>query len=71
MGDSIDLPDHEQKRKETLDRLYELREELETVAASDAGYAKYAQNGLETLHEAGYDVNLLNRGEGADERDAR
>lgn len=53
----IDLPDHEQRRKETLDRLYELREELRIAANSDTDYAEYAQNGLETLKEEGYDVD--------------
>jgi len=48
----------EEKQKENLDKLYELREELELVAASDAEYAKYAVNFLESLDEAGYDVNI-------------
>jgi hypothetical protein len=65
MSDGIDLPDYEQKRKETLDRLYALREDLITAAISDTDYAKYAQNGLESLDEAGYDVTLPHRG-GAD-----
>jgi hypothetical protein len=53
----IDLPDHERKRKETLDRLYELRDDLKTIANSDADYAEYAHNGLETLKKEGYDVD--------------
>lgn len=53
---ALDIPDHEKRREENLDRLYELREELQIIAESDAEYAKYAQNGLETLREAGYDV---------------
>lgn len=52
----IDIPEHEQKRQESLERLYDLRDELETVANSDTKYAQYAQNGLERLQEAGYDV---------------
>jgi hypothetical protein len=43
-------------RKERLRPLYEVREELKLVANSDAEYAKYAQNFLESLREAGYDV---------------
>lgn len=41
---------------EILDRLYELSEEFETIAASDADYATYAEEGLRKLREAGYDV---------------
>lgn len=41
---------------ERLERLYELREELKTIANSDVEYAEYASNGLERLQEAGYDV---------------
>lgn len=39
-----------------LETLYELREELRLVADSDCAYAEYAQNGLDALQEAGYDV---------------
>jgi len=53
MSSDIDAPDHEQRRQENLDRLYDLREELETVADSDADYAAYAESFLETLREAG------------------
>lgn len=52
----LDIPDHEQKREENLERLYELREELQTVADADIEYAKYAENALETLRAEGYDV---------------
>jgi hypothetical protein len=43
-------------QKERLRPLYEISEELQLVANSDADYAKYAQNFLESLREAGYDV---------------
>jgi hypothetical protein len=56
-GGGIDLPDHEQKRKETLDRLYEMREDLKTAADSNTEYAQYARNGLQTLQGEGYDVD--------------
>jgi hypothetical protein len=56
MSSDIDAPDHVQRRKENLDRLYDLREELETVANSDADYAAYAESFLETLRAEGYDV---------------
>jgi len=39
-----------------LDELYELREELQTIAGTDARYAEYAENALASLREAGYDV---------------
>lgn len=54
-----DIP-HErldEKREQRLDKLYGLKEDLEIIAASDARYAKYARNALETLHEEGYDVS--------------
>lgn len=51
-----DIPEYEQKRKENLDRIYDLREELQIVADADIEYAKYAQNALDTLREEGYDV---------------
>ena len=44
------------RQQEKLDRLYECRDELKTIAESDARYAKYAQNFLDSLREAGYDV---------------
>lgn len=44
------------KREQTLEQLYEVREELALIAASDGPYAKYAENWLESLREAGYDV---------------
>ena len=53
MSTEIELPDHEQRRQENLERLYDLREELQTVADSDADYAEYAENFLESLREAG------------------
>jgi len=46
----------DEKRAEKLDELYDLREELEQIADSDARYSEYAQNFLESLREAGYDV---------------
>lgn len=52
----LDIPDHEQKRQENLDRLYALREEWRTIADSDGPYAKYAENALRRLREEGYDV---------------
>jgi len=56
MSSTLDIPDHEEKRHENLDRLYELREELQTIADSDAEYAEYAENFLNSLRGAGYDV---------------
>ncbi len=53
---TLDVPDHERKREENLDRLYELREEMQIIAESDGPYAKYAENGLKRLREEGYDV---------------
>jgi len=47
-----DTPDDQNR----LDELYELRDELQTIAGSDAKYATYAENALDTLREAGYDV---------------
>lgn len=44
------------QRKDRLDKLYELREELQIVADADVEYSKYAKEGLRTLREAGYDV---------------
>jgi len=48
--------DIEAKAEENLDRLYELRDELKLIADSDCRYATYAENFLESLEEAGYDV---------------
>ncbi|WP_154550857.1 hypothetical protein [Halorhabdus sp. CBA1104] len=48
-----DIPDAEEA---ALEELYDLREELKLVAEADVAYAKYAENGLERLREAGYDV---------------
>lgn len=42
--------------KDRLDELYELRDELKLIAESDARYAKYAKNALNTLQKKGYDV---------------
>lgn len=42
--------------EERLDELAELVDDLKLIADSDARYAKYAENGLEKLREAGYDV---------------
>jgi len=53
---ALETADHEQKRQENLERLYDLHEELQTIANSDAQYSEYAQNALETLQEEGYDV---------------
>ena len=44
------------KREDALEQLYEIRDDLKTVANSDAEYATYAQNALDELEEAGYDV---------------
>jgi hypothetical protein len=50
-------PSERNKRKrKRLDTLYELREELRIVADSDCSYAKYGQNGLEVLRDAGYSL---------------
>jgi hypothetical protein len=56
MSAQTDSPLPTTKREDRLDELYELREELQLVAQSDARYAKWAQNGLDQLREAGYDV---------------
>ena len=48
--------DPEDRQEENLDKLYELREQFEIIADSDAEYATYAQNALDRLEEAGYDV---------------
>ncbi|MEA5387154.1 hypothetical protein VB779_08835 [Haloarculaceae archaeon H-GB11] len=46
----------EKRREDRLDDLYEVVDELKLIAESDAGYAEYAENFLESLQEAGYDV---------------
>jgi hypothetical protein len=48
--------DINKRKRERLDTLYELREELRIVADSEGPYAKYGQNGLEALRDAGYDL---------------
>lgn len=48
--------DPDAKADDRLDALYEVHEELQLIADSDARYASYAQNALESLREAGYDV---------------
>jgi len=53
---SMDIPDFEQRRKDNLDRLYELHEELQTIAEADLEYARYARNALDRLEAEGYDV---------------
>lgn len=53
---AVETPDPEKKRDEKLEKLYERREDLQLIAESDCLYAKYAQNFLESLREAGYDV---------------
>lgn len=53
---SIDIPDYEQQRADNLDQLYELRDELQTIAEADIEYARYAQNALDRLEAEGYDV---------------
>jgi len=45
-----------ERQEEKLDQLYERREELQTIAESDCRYAAYAQNFLDSLREAGYDL---------------
>ncbi|GGK74251.1 hypothetical protein [Haloarcula sebkhae] len=49
-----DLPD--QPDDDRLESLYSVREELQTIADSDVPYAEYAENWLDSLREAGYDV---------------
>lgn len=44
------------RTKERLQPLYEVHEELQLIAESDVPYARDAQNFLESLREAGYDV---------------
>jgi len=48
-----ELPD---KDDDYLETLYDLREELKIIANSEAEWAKYAEEGLSKLREAGYDV---------------
>jgi hypothetical protein len=48
--------DPNKRERERLDTLYELREELRIVADSDCDYAKYGENGLEALRDAGYSL---------------
>jgi len=52
------MTDYEDRRAENLDKLADLRDELELIAASDARYSEYAQNFLKSLQKAGYDVDL-------------
>ncbi|MCJ0619504.1 hypothetical protein JZX76_08275 [Haloarcula hispanica] len=47
----IDDPDDDR-----LETLYNVHEELQTIAESDVPYAEYAENWLASLREAGYDV---------------
>lgn len=42
--------------EEALEALYEIEEELKMVAEADIPYSEHAQNGLDALEEAGYDV---------------
>jgi hypothetical protein len=42
--------------EDRLDQLYELEDELKQIADSDTRYSTYAENALESLREAGYDV---------------
>ena len=44
------------EREERLDRLYGLREQLQTIADDGGPYSKYAEEALRTLREEGYDV---------------
>jgi len=48
----------EEKRREKLSGLMDVKDELELIAASDVAYAKDARNWLEALDEAGFDVPL-------------
>lgn len=41
---------------EVLETLYDVHEDLQTIANSDAEWSKYAKEGLDLLREAGYDV---------------
>ena len=56
MSKSASPPENDEPSDDRLDKLYEVHEELQLIADSDARYAKYAKNGLESLREAGYDV---------------
>lgn len=56
MSTDIDIAEYEEKRQENLETLHELREELQTIAESDADWAEYAENALSTLRQEGYDV---------------
>lgn len=49
-------PTSEIPEEDRLDELYELRAELQRIADSDARYSTYAENALDSLREAGYDV---------------
>lgn len=53
MSATAKFDSHDEDR---LEKLYELRDELQTIADSDAEWARYAQEGLDQLREAGYDV---------------
>jgi len=48
---TTDVPEEDR-----LDELYDLEEELKLIAGSDAQYATYAENAIDRLQEAGYDV---------------
>jgi len=46
----------EEEQEDALETLYNVHEDLQVIADSDAEWAKYAEKGLEKLREAGYDV---------------
>lgn len=53
---STAMPTVEERTEARLDQLYEMRDDLETIANSDAEYADYARAALQRLRQAGYDV---------------
>ena len=50
------MRDANERYQEALGKLSELDDELHLIAESDARYARYAENFLTALQEAGYDV---------------
>jgi len=65
-----DPPGYEAKRREALDKLYEIRDELELIALTESDYSKYDRNGLKALQEAGYGVDIPEPGSYDPESDA-
>lgn len=58
----------EKRRREKLSKLMEVENELELIATSDVPYAKDARNWLESLDDAGFEVNLPHQNAGSTSR---